>query len=282
MAEEKKPAASEDKGPTPAEKFDALCDAVAGLVGRMDAFEAKSKADAAEDEPKKEEEKKADASEDKKEEKAEEKEEKKEEKADAKKDEGDGDAGGDDKGKPEPLADAKKDAEMADAKKDAKADARADALQRRIDELDRRTTPRARTDEEIDRIAEEQQAWDAVAQMHGERISRPTDGETIDTYARRCAKKFQKHSAKWEKIDLSALPSQVLAIATPEIRADAIKAAYHSDPATPGLLREIRRADRTGRMISEFVGPVAATLAPFRLPVMRVRRIVTNPNQQYG
>ena len=43
------------------------------------------------------------------------------------------------------------------------------------------------------------------------------------------------------------------------------------EAALPGLREVIEEDPRTGRRISKFVGPIAATLAPFRLPSMRVR-----------
>jgi hypothetical protein len=118
--------------------------------------------------------------------------------------------------------------------------------------------------------------------MHGQRASRPLDGERIESYDRRLAKMFQKHSPKWKDTDLASMPIEVVTrVIAPEIRADSVNAAYRVDPQEGGALREVRKADRTGRIISEFVGPVNAlngALAPFRMPSARVRRINTQPN----
>jgi hypothetical protein len=181
--------------------------------------------------------------------------------------------------------DKKKDSKARDdaAREDARADS-VNALRRRIDQLERSARrPRTMSDDELNEIAERQQEWDRVAQMHGLRASRPLDGERIDSYDRRLAKVFQKHSPKWANEDLSQLPTSVISkIIAPEIRADAISAAYRVEPNAGGLLREVRKTDRTGRIISEFVGPVDAengAISPFRMPSAVVRRINTQPNQ---
>lgn len=168
-------------------------------------------------------------------------------------------------------------ADAEDTMDDSKrSDARADsALEGRLSALER---ARARSDEELDKLAEAQTEWDTVCQATGQRPTRPLDGEPLDTFNRRNAKRFQAHSVKWGKVDLVSLPPSVLNIAVPEIRADAMAAAYRGDPEGPdAVLREIRRPDRTGRIISEFVGPVSATLAPFRMPASRVKRINNQP-----
>jgi hypothetical protein len=260
--------AKKDAEEEPEEKKDAKADEGEDMEGMSD-----KKKDAAEDEPKK------DAKTDKKDKSfdkwAKEEGGEPEHKDDAKTDKKDGEEKPEDK--PEEMA--------SDDKKDAKADARADALQARIDVLERESRQNRRrapvSDEELNAIAEAQTAWDNAAQSHGLRASRPMDGETLEGYERRHAKRFQKHSTKWGKVDLTALPSEVLAIALPEIRADARRAADIPGTGAEAVLREIRTADRTGRIISEFVGPVSATLAPFRMPVMRVKRINNNPGQQF-
>lgn len=171
-----------------------------------------------------------------------------------------------------------------DKRDDARADSMVRSLKRELDELRRSIRrPRVMTDDELNDLSEKQGEWDKVAQMHGLRASRPLDGERISSYDRRMAKVFQKHSAKWKDTDLSAMPiDAVTRIIAPEIRADAVSAAYRVEPAEGAMLREVRRADRTGRIISEFVGPVNAVngaLAPFRMPSALVRRINTQPNQ---
>jgi len=178
--------------------------------------------------------------------------------------------------------DEKKDAERSDARADATA-REMQAMREQIARLQREVKrPRPMTDDEMNDLAERQQEWARVAQMHGTTPIRPMDGERINTYDRRMSRAFQKYSPKWKDTDLSQMPPDVISkIIAPEIRADTASAAYRVDPAEGGMLREIRRTDRTGRVISEFVGPVGAVngaLAPFRMPSARVRRINTNPN----
>jgi hypothetical protein len=202
------------------------------------------------------------------------------------KDEGDGDDGDDGDTAPKKMASDKKDAARGDGGKadggkpaflkDARADAA--AMRRRIDELER-LVKRRRSDEEIDALAQQQQDWDAVAMAHGQRASRPMDGETPLGYERRHAKRYQQHSVKYKDIDLSTLTPPMMAIVSPEIRKDAIDAAYRGTPDSPPILREIKKRDRTGREISEFAGPVSAMLDPFRMPTARVKRINTRPDQ---
>jgi hypothetical protein len=205
-------------------------------------------------------------------------EEKKEpEHKDAKKD-ADPDAAPEEKGEPKPMA--SDDDRRKDAKKDDDDDrARKDStdIRRRLDRLER---SRVRSDAELNALADAQQEWDRVAQQFGERAHRPLDGETLNTYNRRHVVRFQKHSPRWKDMDFSALPAQVMQVAMPDVRADAVEAAKRGLIGQPEL-REIVRYDRTGRKISEFIGDIAVTLAPFRLPSMRVKggRINTRPNE---
>jgi hypothetical protein len=273
----------------------ALHDAVRSLARRVDALMARRSDDD-------DKHARIDEGEDKeeKEEKEEEKEEE-ESREDAKKDDKDIEAWAEEEKKepqhkeePEPTAaDAKKDDTKKDddRRRDDRRDdwrrddddrARADrAMARRLDELERRFS-RARSDDEIDRLAELQTQWDRVAMAHGERAARPMDGETPLTYDRRHAKRFQKHSEKYRKFDLDRVPEDMLvAIVTPEIRTDAVEAAKRPEPGVSGGLREVVDRDvRTGRTISRFYGPVSETLAPFRLPGMRAQ-FPQRSSQQY-
>jgi hypothetical protein len=164
-----------------------------------------------------------------------------------------------------------------------RSDARLDsaAIKRLIDqEVERRLDARKRSDDDLEKLGVAQQEWENVGQMHGIRMHRPGEGDTLLSYVRRCARKVQDHSPKWKNHDLTQLPANVLLdIAAPEIRADATAAAYTVNPEAPGMLREIIKRDRTGRQISEFVGSVAETLAPFRLPSARVAAFNTQPRQ---
>ena len=185
--------------------------------------------------------------------------------------------------------DDRRDSRSDDDRKDRRDDSRADSmirnLRRELDDLRRSMRrPRIMTDDELNALSEKQTEWDRVAQMHGQRASRPLDGERIESYDRRMAKIFQKHSKKWGDTDLASMPIEVVTkVIAPEIRADSIKAAH--DPLTSshgGMQREIIKSDRTGRKISEFVGPVDAPngmFKPFELPPMRFRGFNRSPNQ---
>lgn len=169
-----------------------------------------------------------------------------------------------------------------DRRDDSRADSMIRSLQRELADLKRSVRRRVMSDDELNALSERQSDWDKVAQMHGQRASRPLDGESINSYDRRLAKTFQKYSDKWKSTDLADMPIEVVTkVIAPEIRADAIKAAYNSDPSPGAMQREIIKTDRTGRRISEFVGPVDAPngmFKPFELPPLRFRGFNRTPN----
>jgi hypothetical protein len=302
--------AGEKTEPTTEEKVAALHDSVSDLHKKFDAFMSKhAKKDDDDDDRK-------DAKKDNEEEDEGDHDKDGEPKKDAKKDDDDDDddrrkdAKKDAEGKDieEWAKEEKKEPEHKDAKKDDKKDADPDAapeekgepkamasdddrrkddddhgrkdsveFRRRLDRLER---SRVRSDAELNALADAQQEWDRVAQQFGERAHRPLDGETLNTFNRRHVVRFQKHSPRWKDMDFSQLPASVMQVAMPDVRADSIEAAKRGLIGQPEL-REIVRYDRTGRKISEFIGDIAVTLAPFRLPSMRVKggRINTRPNE---
>jgi hypothetical protein len=90
-----------------------------------------------------------------------------------------------------------------------------------------------------------------------------------------------KYSTDWKGKDVWKLPRDVLDVADKQIGADAYRIG--SDPSlmqelegAGSRLREIRRRDPTGRDIIQFVGPISETLAPFKMPAFRVKRINTH------
>jgi hypothetical protein len=113
----------------------------------------------------------------------------------------------------------------------------------------------------------------------GERAPKPVVGTSARTYRTYCLNKLKKYSANYENIDLTKLPADAFALADRQIRADAL--AIGANPQemarfmpNGALQREIRKTDRTGRVISEFVGPVDAPngmFAPFAMPVRRAK-----------
>lgn len=187
-------------------------------------------------------------------------------------------------------AKAKADAEEKSAKEkaDAEAKEKADAeeaekmakeksdsqLRQEIAEL-RSRIPTELSDEERNEVAEAQVKADSVFSSFGKRAPIPLSGEKPMAYRRRLMIQLQEHSPDYKAVDLSAIAdSQLLSTAEKHIYADAQKAASLS--VGPGMLREIKRADATGRQISTFEGDPAVTWAPFQSG----KRQVTSFNNQ--
>lgn len=135
-------------------------------------------------------------------------------------------------------------------------------LRREIAEL-RSRMPTELSDAERNEIADAQVKADSVFSSYGKRAPVPLQGEKPMAYRRRMMIQLQQHSADYKDVDLSAIAdAQVLKIAEKQIYADAQASASLS--IGPGQLREIKRADATGRQISTFEGDPAACWAPFQ------------------
>lgn len=170
-------------------------------------------------------------------------------------------------------AEAKEKADAEEAEKMAKEKADSQLLQE-IAEL-RSRIPTELSDEERNEVAEAQVKADSVFSSFGKRAPIPLSGEKPMAYRRRLMIQLQEHSPDYKSVDLSAIAdSQLLSTAEKHIYADAQKAASLS--VGPGQLREIKRADATGRQISTFEGDPAATWAPFQSG----KRQVTSFNNQ--
>ncbi|MEF3136373.1 NUDIX hydrolase [Klebsiella quasipneumoniae subsp. quasipneumoniae] len=166
---------------------------------------------------------------------------------------------------------AKADAEEAECMAKEKADS---DLRREIAEL-RSRIPTELSDADRNELADAQIKADSVFSAFGQRAPSPVSGEKPLAYRRRLLVKLQEHSPDFKGVDLSAIAdAQLLNIAEKQIYADAQSAASLS--VGPGQLREIKRADATGRMISTFEGDPAAAWAPFKLG----KRQVTAFNNQ--
>lgn len=174
--------------------------------------------------------------------------------------------------------------EKADAEAKEKADAeetekmakeKADSqLRQEIAEL-RSRIPTELSDEERNEVAEAQVKADSVFSSFGKRAPIPLSGEKPMAYRRRLMIQLQEHSPDFKAVDLSAIAdSQLLSAAEKHIYADAQKAASLS--VGPGMLREIKRKDATGREISTFEGDPSVTWAPFQSG----KRQVTSFNNQ--
>ncbi len=170
-------------------------------------------------------------------------------------------------------AEAKEKADAEEAEKMAKEKADSQILQE-IAEL-RSRIPTELSDEERNEVAEAQVKADSVFSSFGKRAPIPLSGEKPMAYRRRLMIQLQEHSPDYKAVDLSAIAdSQLLSTAEKHIYADAQKAASLS--VGPGQLREIKRADATGRQISTFEGDPAVTWAPFQSG----KRQVTSFNNQ--
>ncbi|MGP6642735.1 NUDIX hydrolase [Klebsiella pneumoniae] len=170
-------------------------------------------------------------------------------------------------------AEAKEKADAEEAEKMAKEKADSQ-LRQEIAEL-RSRIPTELSDEERNEVAEAQVKADSVFSSFGKRAPIPLSGENPMAYRRRLMIQLQEHSPDYKAVDLSAIAdSQLLSTAEKHIYADAQKAASLS--VGPGQLREIKRADATGRQISTFEGDPAVTWAPFQSG----KRQVTSFNNQ--
>lgn len=170
-------------------------------------------------------------------------------------------------------AEAKEKADAEEAEKMAKEKADSQ-LHQEIAEL-RSRIPTELSDEERNEVAEAQVKADSVFSSFGKRAPIPLSGEKPMAYRRRLMIQLQEHSPDFKAVDLSAIAdSQLLSAAEKHIYADAQKAASLS--VGPGMLREIKRKDATGREISTFEGDPSVTWAPFQSG----KRQVTSFNNQ--
>ncbi|ELW9471163.1 NUDIX hydrolase [Enterobacter asburiae] len=175
------------------------------------------------------------------------------------------------KEKADAEAKEKADAEEAECMAKEKADSE---LRQQIADL-RSRIPTELSDEERNEVADAQVKADSVFSCFGKRAPVPLSGEKPLAYRRRLMIQLQEHSPDFKTVDLSSIAdSALLSVAEKTIYADAQKSASLS--VGPGMLREIKRADATGRQISTFEGDPAATWAPFQSG----KRQVTSFNNQ--
>ena len=175
------------------------------------------------------------------------------------------------KEKADAEAKEKADAEEAECMAKEKADSQ---LRQEIADL-RSRIPTELSDEERNEVADAQVKADSVFSCFGKRAPVPLSGEKPLAYRRRLMIQLQEHSPDFKSVDLSSIAdSALLSVAEKTIYADAQKSASLS--VGPGMLREIKRADATGRQISTFEGDTAATWAPFQSG----KRQVTSFNNQ--
>jgi hypothetical protein len=143
----------------------------------------------------------------------------------------------------------------------------------------RRRDVRADVDDQNARLESQYQYDQCFLAVTGEHAPKPVVGMSARTYQTYCLNKLKQFSDDWRDKDLTKLDASVFALADRTIRADAIRVGNNPQEMsrfipTGGLLREVRKTDRTGRVISEFVGPVDApngAFAPFTMPAHRAR-----------
>lgn len=170
-------------------------------------------------------------------------------------------------------AEAKEKADAEEAERMAKEKADSE-LRQQIADL-RSRIPTELSDEERNEVADAQVKADSVFSCFGKRAPVPLSGEKPLAYRRRLMIQLQEHSPDFKTVDLTSIAdSALLSVAEKTIYADAQKSASLS--VGPGMLREIKRADATGRQISTFEGDPAATWAPFQSG----KRQVTSFNNQ--
>ncbi|TOY97556.1 NUDIX hydrolase [Escherichia coli] len=170
-------------------------------------------------------------------------------------------------------AEAKEKADAEEAERMAKEKADSE-LRQQIADL-RSRIPTELSDEERNEVADAQVKADSVFSCFGKRAPVPLSGENPLAYRRRLMIQLQEHSPDFKSVDLSSIADPaLLSVAEKTIYADAQKSASLS--VGPGMLREIKRADATGRQISTFEGDPAATWAPFQSG----KRQVTSFNNQ--
>ena len=170
-------------------------------------------------------------------------------------------------------AEAKEKADAEEAERMAKEKADSE-LRQQIADL-RSRIPTELSDEERNEVADAQVKADSVFSCFGKRAPVPLSGEKPLSYRRRLMIQLQEHSPDFKSVDLSSIAdSALLNVAEKQIYADAQKSASLS--VGPGMLREIKHADATGRQISTFEGDPAATWAPFQSG----KRQVTSFNNQ--
>ena len=89
-------------------------------------------------------------------------------------------------------------------------------------------------------------------------------------------------SPKHKNVDLPSIgDKRALVNIVDEIFADTAKAARDDTGVQAGTLREVVEVGQSGRRISRFYGSPSTTLAPWMVPVFRVRKIRRNPDRNY-
>jgi hypothetical protein len=142
-----------------------------------------------------------------------------------------------------------------------------------------RSIPKEMPDDERNKFVDAQAKAERIAQAFGDSAGAPRwlNGESLHNYQRRLLSKYKGHSTAWKEKDLARVHDSVLDIAETQIYADAWTAATKPASVEGQPLREIQTSDRTGRVISSFVGDAEACWGPFKLPTRRVTGFTAPP-----
>lgn len=116
------------------------------------------------------------------------------------------------------------------------------------------TMPKSPNDDDYGSMAELQFAADGAYQAFGRRAMVPMSGENPLGYRRRLAKGLQDHSPEWKGIDLTAISSDVLALAEKKIYADAMVASRSSVDVPDGIMIPVKRTTDSGHQVIEYRG----------------------------
>jgi hypothetical protein len=126
------------------------------------------------------------------------------------------------------------------------------AMRKRMDSMQAQL-PKSEAD--MAQFADAQARADSVYQAFGKHAPRPLSGESLLGYKRRLVKGMQSHSLAWKDVDLTKIAdSTALNVAEGQIFSDAMIAAKHPTDLPEGVLREVPKADATGRIFKTFVG----------------------------
>jgi hypothetical protein len=102
----------------------------------------------------------------------------------------------------------------------------------------------------------------------------------VKNYWVRFASRQKRYSPAWKDVELGDLPDNVFANAESAIFADSVAASKRGDDVPVGLLRELKRMDNAGRLISTFVGP-RTFIGGMGRPPRYIKKLAPPPRTDY-
>lgn len=167
-------------------------------------------------------------------------------------------APGDRKDEEEDDDKSKKDAADEDKERKDSLAAMDKHIDGRLEEF-KKLIPKGLSDEDHGKLSAIQARADAVFNEHGERASRPLDGESPLQYERRLVSQLQKHSPTWKDIDLTGIKDEAafnnIALA---VYKDASTAARSPTGIPGGKLRAVKKTNQFGHQVTEYHGSPAS------------------------